>query len=407
MKETSHSDDEFMPTSTQKSKEDVAEIKPEVILNYVREKDLDFSQPDSSEIATFCSKFTDSLNRQKKGKQPEGPGHILHLLAEQSATEGSFANYWTQERLKHFLRWFFKHHWTFLEIPNNRKSHFPLHTAFMARNHVFIRVVLDDLSSEKLKKVLVQKTSGRNYIQVAYLACSPLLEVIAEKCTKLSLPVWRGSMMSGKESESPLHVAVKSILSKQTNESLQHQPLDEPVKQPFMKWIDSVQERRKRNGNSDNDMIASPNDIADLLISLIEDFQKGQDPISQVDVVKLFIRSCETALEHQSIRFDETRTGLGVEIRATPYQERIAQLRNGWEILTDAIKRYGISIKPESTSDKAFRRVVIEDPVADTIRYHCLRYFKRDKTTQCLYQPGDGKSRLIMGLLINRSRFTH
>ena len=373
MRHTNYSDDEddeFVPTAARKPREDGVEVKPESILRYVRDKALDFSEPDSDEITDFCREFTETLNRQENGRSPEEPGNILHVLAEESAPKSKkFTEYWSYKRLSDFLGWVLQHHWSFLEIPIDRTSHFPLHTAFNNGNHVFIRLVLEFDELEKLKKVLMQKKLCRNYVQVALISQSPILGDIARKCTKLSLPVWSGQSY-GKESETPLHLAVKKVYSGEMKQLLQNQLLCHGRK------------------------TVSPNEVADHLIGYLKGSQNTQDSMAQADIVKLFIDHYENALAHQSRRYGK---GTKIPVVVTPYQLRTAQLRKEWDELIETMKSEEKTLEKEDTSEKAFRRVVIEDPVANTIKYHCLRNFDRDKITKCLYQPGEGKSRSMMG----------
>ena len=277
----------------------------------------------------------------------------------------------------------------------DRESHFPLHTAFKENNHVFIQIALGSGESEKLKKVLMQKKGGRNYIQVALITYSPVLGDLVRKCIELSLQVWHGQKTSGRESETPLHIAIKKVYRMEINTLIRKKRLDDGlIAELFGKWRKNVQERRESTGNSSDDKMVSSNDVADFLGCLIKDSQNAQDSMAQVDIVKLLIEQFDGALAHQSRREDEETK---IEVVAMPYQLRAAHLRIEWDKWIDIIKEKGMSIEREDTSEKAFRRAVIEDLVADTIRYRCLRYFKRDKIAQCLYQPGVGKLRLIIG----------
>jgi hypothetical protein len=396
------SDDEFSHVAAPEPEaEKGVEVKPEDILARVRDEGLDFSKPDSDAVKAFYGEYSEPFAKQEARRVVEEPGNLLHVLAVESAPNGRFSAHWTEERLSQFLRWFLQRHCAFLETRTSSKSNFPLHTAFLNGNHAFIRAILEFDDLKNLKRVLVQKKSNRNYIQVAFLANSPLVEDIARKCTELTLPVWNGSKASGKESETPLHVVVQKVHYGSPKKSLEHRLLAKvgskdygPVAKLFGNWK-YVQERRKSKGDSSDNKVVSPNDVADLLLDLIKDYQNAIG-MFQVGIVKLFIELSESTLEHQSRETESFDDGTIVDLRVTPYQERIMQLRFVWDDLITTIQKNGIFIEQEGTSDKAFRRVVTEDPVADTIRYHCLRNFDRDKIARCLYQPGDGKSRIIM-----------
>ena len=65
-----------------------------------------------------------------------------------------------------------------------------------------------------------------------------------------------------------------------------------------------------------------------------------------------------------------------LEVRETPYQKRLAKLRIAWIQLVKALEHEQRMKLPFVLSRS--------DPVADTIRYHCVSRLNRDMIAKCL-----------------------
>lgn len=408
------------------------EVKPEEILQYIRKENLNFSKSDSPEVKTFYKKYGKTFAKQptKRSVPLAELGNILHVLAIQSKPGGEFSDYWTKDKLYDFLGSFLDRHHQFLEEQTAEKSFFPLHTAMANRNVTFVLAVIDFKKLKNLESVLKQKRSGENYIQVALQASPSLLARIAQRCTELTLPVWEGLDKIGKESVTPLHTAVQRVYGLLLKGPLGNRLLAKAgtkaytdAAKIYQEWKDQYlpQESKKhtysanrkpgaimsseevvgaeaekgdQNGTAEDKEDTGPHsisrmDITRLMLRLIDFYEKSQSPLTQVETVKLFIKMCENALMSQSRTIDREK---GVEVRETPYQKRLTELRTAWFQLVDFLNTDNIYVMDNFTTDEAAIRIVaIEDPVADTIRYHCMSRFSRDKIGKCLYQPGDGK----------------
>jgi hypothetical protein len=434
------SDDDYAYVMTPMHEiEKEVEVKPEEILTYIMEKNLEFSKPDSQEIKTFYSTYKKTFAKQQANRFVAESGNLLHVLAIQSSPAGKFREYWTKDKLFDFLGCFLDQHYLFLEETTGERKDFPLHTAILNKNDSFTRAVLELKNLKNLKSVLVQTREGDNYIQVAVQASSSLMATVATRCTELTLPVWEGVDKIGKESVTPLHTAVQKVYRLLPKERLEDRLLAKPghkmhsqAAEIYAKWKEqyvikerkthnqdvgdtkvgaganqpveasAVNEDADANGAKDDvnttnqdDKDAGPDfvsrkDMTRLMFELISFYEKSQQPLSQVDTIKLFIKLCENALMSQSRIVDrKTMT----TVRETPYQKRLAKLRTAWTQLVKALEKDNIWIKEDGiTEEAAIRVVAIEDPVADTIRYHCLSRLNRDQIAKCLYQPGDGES---------------
>ncbi|KAL6831797.1 hypothetical protein V8C40DRAFT_159755 [Trichoderma camerunense] len=399
--------------------EDEVEIKSETIIDEIVKSDINFSEPKSTVVERFYNKYKETFKKQEDRKAIPEPGNILHVLASCSSPHDKSSDYWTSEKLTSFLRWILVDHSALLEGKIQDKKEFPLHRALFKRNHSFIQAVVEFDALKNAKTVLAQTRSRRNYIQAAIMAESPMVVSIARRCFELTLPVWNGSGKSGKESETPFHIAVRKVFHlnglsmdkvllaeadigeysgiKRSYDEWKQQCVikrrskdDSAPIQPLM--IASQDNGSTTDGSNNNSLAKSERSIhhipresvVQLILQLIEENQKLKS-ISQVDIVKLLIELAQDSLESLS------RTDRGpIEVRETPYQERVARLGEAWDELIGILKKDNIHVDNSGlTEEEAMRSVVIGDPVADTIRYHCLRHFDRDKIARCLYQPGD------------------
>ncbi|KAJ8130648.1 hypothetical protein O1611_g2982 [Lasiodiplodia mahajangana] len=415
------SDDEFdLPARTPQEASKDIEDKPEDILARIVEESLDFSDDKSEAVESFYNRYKETFKKQETRRRTPEPGNILHVLAKVRIQPGLSPSYWTKEKLTQFLRWILGRHWALLESKIEESEWFPLHTAFRNENHAFIEAIIKFEGLKNAKAVFSQEKKARNYVQVAILAESPLLPVIAKKCAELTLPVWNGNPKAiGKGSETPLHIAVRRVLpvvAKLLSNYLLAKPGTQyysPIAELYSKWkLECATEQGNKNYNASlttttqqhdpstpgftatplNDMEPKPIDnklpiniprecVAQLLLRLIK-YQQSQKSMSQVDVVKLFISLSETSLESQSVTTKK-------EAGETPYQERLARLEDAWEDINMALQGDKITVNNSGLGDEdALQMVINDDPIADTIRYHCLRHFDRDKIARCLYKPG-------------------
>ncbi|KAI1122612.1 hypothetical protein F5Y10DRAFT_253766 [Nemania abortiva] len=421
--ESGDDDLQWQPNPPRSDAKKKPEILPAEILADIRARDIDFSNPDSNEVQEFHKRYNETLSEQKDSKTVEGEGNILHILATESSKFGEAGDYWDERKLSQFLKWLLKRHWEFLGAKNKLGQYYPLHTAIKNGNQTFIRAILGLEDLPNIKTVLAdQKCKDRGYVEVAVLSDSPMVEPIARRCAELSAQVWTSS---GRKGETPLHVAIAKICHSKGQPNLTKalichaEDTENPspaAKRVYDKWkqrhtikpfdnsedssVGAVKDTAKtvgegaidgyeRNGNHTLGPV-SRSDIVDLILEIICDYQHSQQPLSQVDTVKLFIELSDSfyALECRARRH-QNEPGPG----RTPYQARIDKLKEAWKNVIDVITRDKIVIRERSTErmtdEDALRMVMIRDPVADAIRYHCIRYYDRDRIARCLYQPGD------------------
>ncbi|KAI1824956.1 hypothetical protein F4861DRAFT_538412 [Xylaria intraflava] len=421
------SDDEFNSSARQSQKDADKEIedKPEDILAHIVQENIDFSDEKSEKVESFYTRYKETFrksNSQTRYAISE-PGNILHVLAKGRFPTDESTAYWTKVKLTQFMRSLLHRHHMLLEVRVEGDS-YPLHIAFKSENHDFIQAIIEFDSLKNVGAVLRQKKKSRNYVQIAILLESPLLPAIARKCHELDLPVWNCDLnVAGKDSETPLHIAVRKVLRVQVSEK---EPLSDyllakpgsrdytPIAKLYQRWkrecalkqhgrdirsfksssLANAIQPGVTNGTTDDTRLDNDGNsslssvpreyVVQLLVRLIDDYQQSRTSMSQVDIVKLLIDLSEDSLKAQSI----VRTADG-DVRETPYQERIAKLWYIWEDLVEALEKDKIAVVDGGLGEEdAMQMVTINDPIADTIRYHCIRHFDRDKIARCLYKPG-------------------
>jgi hypothetical protein len=392
--EGSDSDDEFRIRKNRKLVIQQNEYQTKDILAEIVKLNLNFEEPESDEIKRFYTKYRETLRLQGKRKSSvRDPGNILHVLAKDSAPNEESEQYWNEERLVSFMHWILNDHHDLLEGRTDARKDYPLFTALQEDNHTFIRAVLQFNGLKNVKSVLSQINDNLNYIHFAVLYRSPLVELFARKCAELALPVWNGP-----QNRTPLNAAVSEVFPPRefectfSDELLTVNPTFANMYQKWKQEHDIVSSKQDvpveaTNGTGpeiDKPCPVSGEKIGQLLLRFVDLCQQSLKPISQVEIVKLFIDLSQDSLERQC------RVPKGPDTLMTPYQERIYRLKKAYDRLVPVLKKDNIAASyREMLEEDVMRMVVTKDPVAEAIRYHCLRHFDRDKIVRCLYQPGD------------------
>jgi hypothetical protein len=163
-------------------------------------------------------------------------------------------------------------------------------------------------------------------------------------------------------------------------------------------------------------------DVNGLLLELIVDFQKSNtsppgDPSKQapkdspekyfqIASFNFLVKECGNEFLRYRAKSQKQAVNDHVEIcEETPYQTRLAALRDAWLKLVDVLERdrFYIATNDKVSEERAIRNLVSDDPVANAVRYYCIRHFEDngDFLRDCLYHPGHGMYPRSFSILSN------
>lgn len=267
----------------------------------------------------------------------------------------------------------------------NHLGHYPLHLALLEKKHAFVDAVLSQHDLKNLASLLKHTCSKENCLHIAISKSSPSIELMINKCKKYPEIFTQENY----DKNTPLHVAMSFMGDEVDPSRLEHVirdliPAATPAQQAAINGglaSNGVDSRRSSLSLSslDEETESQGSDVDDESQAGDGDSQAG-DLIPGLHIVELLVTACSDVLKNQNV---ENRT---------PYQERIYQLRN-----SPKVKQVLEKVKPKdakgdvaASKEDAFRKIVVEDPIAEYIRAYCVREFSRDQIMECLYQPGQG-----------------
>ncbi|UKZ68919.1 uncharacterized protein TrAtP1_009937 [Trichoderma atroviride] len=228
----------------------------------------------------------------------------------------------------------------------------------------FLRVLVERSApgeaedAQDLEMVLEQKNMWhQTHMHLAVISTSPVVKLLAQKYKELRINEIR-KPASATDSHT---IKIVSI---------------------FDEW-------KKINLSSGRESQVTPKAVADLLLKLVHDLQEPEGRMSQVQVIRLLISCRDTFLSDKGVVDCDIDNEATEELpeELTPYQMRLSDLKDAWKNLIEFLEQGDIRVSKRDM-DSALRLVIIEDPVADAIRSHCLHNFDRGRIAECLYQPG-------------------